>query len=210
MAKAKARSTLPLDDPRWWVLDRAHQYRRRQIGDDVLATQDIRLAVEYDRLPAKIELYNQRIGARVSQLLPGWFFRCQFQITLFIGPNNSRLGAYPHTLMRRGGWDYKNLISPTFFVWGPKVEELWPERVEELWPERVPLLSEVAISPPSPPPLHGTKRWIYELMQHHPAATARWIWEQRPDEAENISLSRVQNVVGELRRNEHTQKRPRH
>jgi hypothetical protein len=217
MAKAKARSTLPLDDPRWWSFDCALQYRRRQICDDILATQDIRLAVEHDRLPAKIELYNQRIGARVSQLLPSWFFRCQFQITLFIGPNGNRLGAYPHTLMRRGGWDYKNLKSPTFFVWRPKVEELWPERVatQAMATETISApakqqqeIVELASSgqkaiPTAEPPKGVTERFVYEWMRDHPPYKGednyaqKRIFPHRPDK--RVKLKRIRNLVGQYR-----------
>jgi hypothetical protein len=131
MAKARTKSTtLPLNDPRWWVLDRAHQYRRQQIGDDILATQDIRLAIEGDNLPTKIEAYDQRIQTRIAQLLPGWFFKCQFQIIYtYRHAGGGDLGAYPRRLMRRLGSDFQNLTSPTVFVWGPKVEELWPDHV---------------------------------------------------------------------------------
>src|SRR5262245_19304349 len=126
MAKAKPKSTLPLNDPRWWVLDRAHQYRRRQIGDDVLATQDIRLAVERDDLPVKVEAYDRRTQTRIAQLLPSWFFKCQFRIIYtHRHAGGGDLGAYPRLPMqfsslgwdlRRVGWGYQNLISPTFFV----------------------------------------------------------------------------------------------
>jgi hypothetical protein len=71
MAKAKAKSiALPLDDPRWWPIDRAFQYRRRQVGDDTLAVADIRLVVESQDLPTKVEAFNRLIKRRVSQCVP--------------------------------------------------------------------------------------------------------------------------------------------
>src|SRR5262249_37369863 len=133
MAKAGSKfTTLPLNDPRGWLFHRALQYRQQQISNHILALEDIRPRVQSGNLPVKIEALDRRTGARVSQLLPGWFFRCQFRIT-------GAAGAIPlHERFPWGRFDVRGQppdivwgrwAPRTFFVWGPKVEELWPDHV---------------------------------------------------------------------------------
>jgi hypothetical protein len=218
MAKAKA-SLFPLNNPRWWVLDRVHQYRRRQIGDDVLATQDIRLAVERGDLPVKIEAYDRRTQTRIAQLLSGWFFKCQFQIIYtYRHAGGGDLGAYPRLPMqysslgwdlRRVGWGYQNLSSPTFFVWGPKVEELWPDHVAtpavatEAISMPVKHQKQVSTVPAAAPPRGVTERFVYEWMRDHPPYKGEGdyaqekVFSHRPDK--RVTLKRIRNLVGQYR-----------
>jgi hypothetical protein len=50
-----------------------------------------------------------------------------------------------------------------------------------------------ALLPPEPTSLRGAKRWVYELLEHHPDADAQWIWEQRPND--DVTLKTIQNLV---------------
>ena len=55
-------------------------------------------------------------------------------------------------------------------------------------------------SPAPPPPLSATKQWIYEFLRHHSDASAREVWENRPDGAPDVKLKTVQNLVSECRK----------
>jgi len=170
MAKAGSKSTtLPLNDPRWWLFDRAFQYRQQQIGNDVLALDDIQRAVQSGNLPVKIEALDRRTGARVSQLLPGWFFRCQFRIT-------GAAGAIPlHERFPWGRFDVRGQppdivwgrwAPRTFFVWGPKVEELWPDHVATQ-ATAIETISTTPADPSATAMLLEPKDWFAQIRKGH-------------------------------------------
>jgi len=99
-------------------------------------------------------------------------------------------------------------------VWAPPPVTADEPSMAEPPEGEVPAPAETPSTPAAEPPLmavgdeasgssvglRGTKRWIYEFMRHHPDADAREVWESRPDEAVDIALKTVQNLVSEYRK----------
>jgi hypothetical protein len=97
------------------------------------------------------------------------------------------------TVRRRcGGWEGKGYAAHAV--------EVVQEDIDDLIAAWGPLPAELLPAPIPAPPLHGTKRWIFDLLRHHPDADGRWIWEQRPDEAMGIKLKTVQNLATDCRK----------